>query len=115
MEAPRRTAGGGPDQCDGPATDQAWLDRYGGKTSSEWFFSKVLQVLDEAPAVYDAADRFIEATDWIVWRLTGVETRNACTAGYKALWSKQDGFPDRDLLRGPGPTTARRRRQQAVA
>ncbi len=75
------------------ATGETWLDRYGGKISSEWFFSKVLQVLDEAPAVYDAADRFIEATDWIVWRLTGVETRNACTAGYKALWSKRDGYP----------------------
>jgi L-ribulokinase len=76
------------------ATGQPWLDRYGGKISSEWFFSKVLQILDEAPGVYAAADRFLEATDWIVWQLTGVETRNACTAGYKAMWSKRDGFPD---------------------
>ena len=29
----------------------------------------------------------------MVWQLTGVETRNSCTAGYKAMWSKQDGFP----------------------
>ena len=36
----------------------------------------------------------IEAADWIVWQLTGVETRNSCTAGYKALWSADDGFPD---------------------
>ena len=76
------------------ATGQAWLDRYGGKISSEWFFAKALQILDEAPEVYAAADRLIEATDWIVWQLTGVETRNACTAGYKAMWSKRDGFPD---------------------
>ena len=26
--------------------------------------------------------------------MTGVETRNNCTAGYKALWSADDGFPD---------------------
>ena len=71
----------------------AWLDRYGGKISSEWFFSKVLQILDEAPQVYQAADRLLEATDWVVWQLTGVETRNSCTAGYKALWSKREGFP----------------------
>ena len=76
------------------ATDQGWLDRYGGRISSEWFFSKALQILDEAPEIYVAADRLIEAADWVVWRLTGVETRNACTAGYKALWSKRDGFPD---------------------
>ncbi len=76
------------------ATGQAWLDRYGGKISSEWFFSKALQILDEAPEVYAAADRLIEAADWVVWQLTGDETRNACTAGYKAMWSKRDGFPD---------------------
>ncbi|MCJ7710619.1 MAG: ribulokinase, partial [Chloroflexi bacterium] len=76
-------------------TGQAWLPKYGGKISSEWFFSKALQILDEAPDVYDRADRLIEAADWVVWRLTGVETRNATTAGYKALWSKRDGFPER--------------------
>jgi L-ribulokinase len=75
-------------------TGQPWLGRYGGRISSEWFFSKALQILDEAPEIYAAADRLIEASDWVVWRLTGIETRNACTAGYKALWSKHDGFPD---------------------
>ena len=50
---------------------EAWLDRYGGKISSEWFFSKVLQILDEAPEIYAAADRMIEAADWVVWQLTG--------------------------------------------
>jgi L-ribulokinase len=72
---------------------EAWLPRYGGKISSEWFFSKSLQILEEAPELYQAADRLIEATDWIVWRLTGVETRNSCTAGYKAIWTKGEGFP----------------------
>jgi len=72
---------------------EAWLPRYGGKISSEWFFSKALQILDEDPDLYDAADRLIEAADWVVWQLTGVETRNNCTAGYKAIWSKRDGFP----------------------
>jgi L-ribulokinase len=74
---------------------EPWLDRYGRRTSSEWFVAKSLQILDETPAVYAAADRLIEAADWITWRLTGIETRNSCTAGYKALWSKRDGFPDR--------------------
>ena len=55
----------------------------------------------------------IEAADWVVWRLTGVETRNACTAGYKAMWSKRDGFPDAGLLRrarpAASPTSSTRR------
>lgn len=85
---------------------QAWLDRYGGKISSEWFFSKTLQILDEAPAVYAAADRLIEAADWVVWRLTGTETRNLTTAGYKAMWSKREGFPGRAYYAALDPRLA---------
>lgn len=72
--------------------NELWLERYGGRYSSEWFFAKSLQILRDSPSIYRAADRLIEAADWLVWRLTGVETRNACTAGYKAM--VQDGeFP----------------------
>jgi len=71
----------------------SFLDRYGGKISSEWFFPKAWQILNEDPEIYAAADRLIEGADWVVWQLTGVETRNLCTAGYKAIWSKRDGFP----------------------
>jgi len=79
------------------------LDRYGGKISSEWFFPKAWQILNEAPAVYAAADRLIEAADWAVWQLTGVETRNSCTAGYKAMWSKREGFPPPEFFRALDP------------
>jgi L-ribulokinase len=88
------------------ATGQRWLDRYGGRISSEWFFSKALQIIHEAPEVYEAADRLIEAADWVVWRLTGVESRNACTAGYKAMWSKRDGFPDSSYFAAVDPRLA---------
>jgi L-ribulokinase len=86
--------------------NQAWLDRYGGKISSEWFFSKDLQILDEAPQVYAAADRLIEAADWVIWQLTGVETRNSCTAGYKAIWSKREGFPPQEYFAALNPQLA---------
>ena len=80
------------------AMNQAWLERYGGKISSEWFFSKTLQILDEAPEIYNAAERLLEASDWVIWQLTGVETRNSCTAGYKAIWSKREGFPNENYF-----------------
>ena len=80
-----------------------FLDRYGGKISSEWFFPKVWQILDEAPEVYAAADRMLEATDWVVWQLAGVERRNECTAGYKAIWSKRDGFPPDEFFAALDP------------
>ena len=85
---------------------EKWLDLYGGKISSEWFFSKVLQILDEAPRIYRAADRLIEGADWVIWQLTGRETRNNCTAGYKAIWQKKEGFPPRDYFRALHPELA---------
>ena len=81
----------------------AFLDRYGGKISSEWFFPKAWQILDEDPEVYAAADRLIEAADWAVWQLTGEETRNSCTAGYKAIWSKSEGFPPNEFFKALDP------------
>lgn len=85
------------------ARGEPWLARYGGKISSEWFFPKTLQILDEAPHIYAAAARLIEAADWVVWQLTGVETRNNCTAGYKAIWSKREGFPSDDYFAALDP------------
>lgn len=87
----------------GRERNEEFIRIYGGKYSSEWFFSKLLQVLDEAPEVYDAMDRFIEAADWIVWQMTGEEKRNTCTAGYKAMWVKGRGFPSRDFYRALNP------------
>jgi L-ribulokinase len=77
---------------------EPWLARYGGRISSEWEFAKALQVLEEDPELYARIERWVEAADWIVWQLCGRETRNACTAGYKAIF--QDGaYPPEDYLR----------------
>jgi L-ribulokinase len=76
---------------------EPWLARYGGRISSEWQFAKGLQLLEEDPELYQLADRWIEAADWIIWQLAGIETRNACTAGYKGIY--QDGrYPSREFL-----------------
>ncbi|MBI5670867.1 MAG: ribulokinase [Chloroflexi bacterium] len=84
---------------------ESWLDLYGGKISSEWFFSKALQILEEAPEVYDAADRLLEAADWVIWQLCGREVRNTCTAGYKAI--VQNGtYPSREYFAALNPRFA---------
>lgn len=75
---------------------EPWISRYGGRISSEWQYAKALQLLEEDPDTYHRTQRWIEAADWIVWQLGGVETRNACTAGYKGIF--QDGrYPTRDF------------------
>ena len=82
---------------------EGFLKRYGGKISSEWMFPKIWQTLNEAPEVYAAADRFMEAADWVVMQLTGNERRNSCTAGYKATWSKSEGYPSKAFFKALDP------------
>ncbi len=82
---------------------EAFLKRYGGKISSEWMIPKIWQVLEESPEIYDAADRFMEAGDWVILHLTGREARSNSMVGYKALWSKRDGYPSKDYLRALNP------------
>ena len=84
---------------------ETWLALYGGKISSEWALPKMLQVLEEDPEVYAAAERFIEAGDWVVWQLTGRETRSACFAGYKSQLT-DEGFPDSAYLGAVNPRFA---------
>jgi L-ribulokinase len=76
---------------------EPWLARYGGVIGLEWFFPKILETLQHAPAVYDAADVWLEAGDWFVWRLVGGAAhalpRSTCQAGYKAMWNRRDGYP----------------------
>jgi len=84
---------------------ETWIRRYGGRISSEWEFAKGLQLLEEDPEIYTRTARWIEAADWIVWQLCGVETRNRCTAGYKGIY--QDGrYPSRDYLAALDPAFA---------
>ncbi|MEU0208901.1 ribulokinase [Streptomyces canus] len=81
---------------------EPWLPRYGGKISSEWEFAKALQVLEEDPEIYDRTERWVEAADWIVWRLSGTYVRNACTAGYKGQL-QEGAYPSREYLAALNP------------
>lgn len=82
---------------------EPWLSLYGGRISSEWVVPKAMQIAAEAPAVYDAAGRILEAGDWVVWQLCGEEVRSACNAGYKALWHHQNGYPSEAFFEALDP------------
>ncbi|MEO1614642.1 MAG: ribulokinase [Planctomycetota bacterium] len=77
--------------------DESFLTRYGGTIGLEWFFPKMLETVERAPEVAEAAEVWLEAGDWFVWQLVGGSaetlTRSTCQAGYKALWSDEDGYP----------------------
>ncbi|MBP3436167.1 MAG: ribulokinase [Clostridia bacterium] len=78
--------------------DSSMLSLFGDRVSSEWLIPKVMETLDQAPAVYEAMDHFVEAADWIVWKLCGNLVRNACLSGYKSLWNKKRGYPSEEFF-----------------
>lgn len=80
-----------------------FLGRYGGKISSEWLIPKIWQIAEEAPEIYDAAYKFMEAADWIIMQMTGKWKKNSCTAGYKAIWSKESGYPSKEFFKALNP------------
>ncbi|WP_153463795.1 ribulokinase [Sediminibacillus terrae] len=82
---------------------ESFLPRYGGKISSEWMIAKIWQILNEAPDIYEQTDQFVEATDWVVSRMTNQLLRNSCTAGYKAIWHKRESYPDKDFFKALDP------------
>ncbi len=86
---------------------EKFLKRYGGIIGLEWFFPKILETLENARSVYDATDIWLEAGDWFVWQLVGGPAadlpRSTCQAGYKAMWSKKDGYPSPAFLRAVNP------------
>jgi L-ribulokinase len=90
--------------------NEAFLSRYGGIIGLEWFFPKVLEVIEEAPTVAAAAEVWLEAGDWLVWQLVGGPAkdlpRSTCQAGYKGLWSAADGFPSGAYLAAVHPDLA---------
>ena len=80
------------------ARGEKFLLSCGGAVSSEWLFPKIYETLDTAPAVYAAADSFMEAGDYLAFVLTGVRRRGYLYAAYKAQYDKKDGYPSEDYF-----------------
>lgn len=96
---------------------EPWLARYGGLVGLEWFFPKLLEVVERSPTAAAAAEVWLEAGDWLVWQLVGSSAmggsvgaaelpRSTCQAGYKGLWSADGGFPSREYFAALHPALA---------
>jgi len=82
---------------------EKWLERCGGVISCEHYLPKCIQIACEAPDVYLAADRLIQIGDWLVWKLTGKETRGYCNAAFKTFYDQAEGDVSTDFLRALHP------------
>lgn len=80
------------------------LDNYGYRASSEWFFPKIWEILRKDPKVYNSAYTFLEAGDFIVYKLTGNMVRSGVFAAAKGFHDNVTmSFPNTEYLRGLDP------------
>jgi L-ribulokinase len=90
-----------------------YLKFTGGSYSSEWFWARVLRVMNEDPAVAAVAASFLEHCEWIPALLGGIRNlgevkRSRCTAGHKGLWHPSFGsgsgaYPPRSFFEAIDP------------
>lgn len=66
-------------------------------------FPKILQIVKEAPDVYENSAYILEALDWVCWQMTGVQSRSVCAAGYKAFYHHEWGYPAPSFFRELDP------------
>lgn len=92
-----------------------YMAKCGGTYSSEWFFSKILHCLRTSPAVFNAANMWVELADWVPAVLTGTQGPDkikvgVCAAGHKAMFNEAwGGYPDAEFLGKLDPKLAKLR------
>lgn len=69
------------------------LKNFGGHAAAEMLFCKVLYTIRHDPEVFQAAELFMEAHDYMVLELTGELVRNTSMAAVKAFWDEKTGYP----------------------
>ena len=77
---------------------EAFLSRFAGRIQNDGLISKAMELVENAPGVYDICDYLIEASDWVVWQLTGVLKRNSYNASLHAFWSSREGYPSSEFF-----------------
>ena len=80
------------------ARGEKFLERCGGRISSELMFPRLWQIAVEAPEVYEAAYHFVEAGDWIIHQMTGSQACSMNPASYKLFWTEEEGYPSREFF-----------------
>ncbi len=98
------------------AVSHKWETDYtkysGGTYSSEWFFAKVLHIMNEDEKVRKAAFSWVEHCDWMPALITGNTDplkikRSRCAAGHKAMWNAEwNGLPSDEFLSAVDPKLA---------
>ncbi len=94
-----------------------YLAKCGGTYSSEWFWSKALHCLRQAPEVMAGAASWVEIADYIPGFLVGCDSpaklkRSVCAGGHKAMYHADWGLPAADMLDKLDPALGQLRRER---
>jgi FGGY-family pentulose kinase len=82
------------------ATGEPILRYVSGRVSPEWMLPKALWLKRNEPEIYDEADRIVECTDWMMFRLTGEWTLSLNHVAVKWNYARPDGGWPTSLLVG---------------
>lgn len=74
------------------------IENYGGAVNCEWALPKLLETYEEAPEIFAETYRFCDLGEWLTWQLTGEPVNSLYSAGFKGMWTPEEGFPQRDIL-----------------
>ncbi|MEM2002521.1 MAG: FGGY family carbohydrate kinase [Candidatus Methanomethylicaceae archaeon] len=74
-------------------TSHPLLNWCGGIVSAEWFLPKLLWIKEKQPEVYSKAHLFVEALDWLNYKLTGKWVCSRCVASCKWNYLPGEGWP----------------------
>ncbi len=86
-----------------------YMAKIGGRYSSEWYWAKILHCARVAPDVFNAAESWVEFTDYVPALLCGTTRpdlvkRGICAAGHKAFFHESwGGYPDVAFLKALDP------------
>ena len=97
------------------AQGRPYPDWYGGVISQETLTAKVLEVFAQDRAVYDAADAFVDAGDYVTSQLAGEMCFSLPMAAAKAFWCKESGYPDAAFFGAIDPALADMPQQKLMA
>ena len=73
------------------ATGDPVLRYVSGRVSPEWMLPKALWLKRNEPELYDRADRVVECTNWMMYRLTGEWTLSLNHVAVKWNYARPDG------------------------
>jgi len=85
------------------AKNKAMKDQFGDRISPELFLPKVMEMIHEDYVLYQVADKIMEAADWLTWLLTDSVCRSGSMAGYKAWWTPDKGYPNKEFFKSIDP------------